>query len=146
MKQNTKFLWMYILILFSFALILIIFAGLSHNTEDEQKRGLKEDITELSHKNTELSTTISNLETQLSTLTTEKEGLKSENEALKAIEQTEDANDALLMQAGNAKNEEDDEAFNTAISTIDSTQLTELQLHIYNDLTKNIEPVNEITE
>ena len=44
MKQNTKFLWMYIGILFSFALILIIFAGLSRNTDTEQKEGLKADL------------------------------------------------------------------------------------------------------
>ena len=31
MKQNTKFLWIYIAILFSFALILILFAGLTQN-------------------------------------------------------------------------------------------------------------------
>lgn len=146
MKQNTKFLWMYILILFSFALILIIFAGLSHNTEDEQKRGLKEDITELSQKNTELSSSISILETQLSTLTGENAELKAENDALKAIEASEDTNDILLMQAVSAKAEENEEAFKTAIDSIDSTQLTELQLHIYNELTIDNESAKKIAE
>jgi len=134
LKQNTKFLWIYILILFSFALILIIFAGLSHNTEDAQKKGLKEDITELSQKNTELSSTISELETQLSTLTNENTDLKAENDALKRIEEAEDANDALLMQAAKADRENDMKAFNEAFDAIDSTQLTELQLYVYDEL------------
>ena len=37
MKENTKFLWMYVGILFSFALILIIFAGLSQSNDAEEK-------------------------------------------------------------------------------------------------------------
>ena len=55
MKQNTKFLWMYIGILFSFALILIIFAGFSVNTETEQTQGMKDNIISLSQKNTDLT-------------------------------------------------------------------------------------------
>ncbi len=54
MKQNTKFLWMYVGILFSFALILIIFAGLSRNSENEQTMGLQADVATLSQKNTAL--------------------------------------------------------------------------------------------
>ncbi len=54
MKQNTKFLWMYVGILFSFALILIIFAGFSRNSENEQTMGLQADVATLSQKNTAL--------------------------------------------------------------------------------------------
>lgn len=54
MKENTKFLWIYVGILFSFALILIIFAGLSHNTDEEQRKGLQADVAALSEKNTAL--------------------------------------------------------------------------------------------
>ncbi len=134
MKQNTKFLWMYILILFSFALILIIFAGLSHNTEDEQERGLREDITALSHKNTELASTISSLETQVSVLEAENVDIKTENEALKKIEEAEDLNDSLLVQAIEAKGKKDTEAFKTAFEGIDPSQLTELQLVVYDEI------------
>ena len=61
MKQNTKFLWMYIAILFSFAIILILFAGLSRNTSNEQQQGMKDNIATLSQKNTELTNKIKHL-------------------------------------------------------------------------------------
>ena len=68
MKQNTKFLWMYVGILFSFALILIVFAGLSRNTENEQTMGLKSDVAALSQKNTALQSENTKLFAQIDEL------------------------------------------------------------------------------
>ena len=58
MKQNTKFLWMYIGILFSFALILIVFAGLSRNSDIEQKEGLQGHVARLSEEKLTLTNKI----------------------------------------------------------------------------------------
>ena len=134
MKQNTKFLWIYILILFSFALILIIFAGLSHNTEDEQKKGLKEDITELSQKNTELSTTLYQLQGQNDTLNLDLANVKAELETLKSNETVEDNNDMLLTQAINAHKAGDKKACKTTLESLSGQTLTEFQQIIYDYL------------
>ena len=134
MKQNTKFLWIYILILFSFALILIIFAGLSHNTEDEQKKGLKEDITELSQKNTELSSTLYQLQSQNDTLNLDLANVKAELETLKSNETVEDNNDMLLTQALNAHKSGDKKACKTALESLNGQMLNEFQQIIYDYL------------
>ena len=138
MKQNTKFLWMYILILFSFALILIVFAGLSKNNVDEEQKGLKQDITVLSKKNTELSTQISSLQTNIDELIQENENLKSENETLKNSGTDAQSTDELLLTA---LKEYDNKNYNKCREIISEVNpesvITETQKYIYNKL-KNI--------
>jgi len=134
MKENTKFLWMYVAILFSFALILIIFAGLSHNNTTEQTKGLKADITELSHKNTELQNKNSEIRKQLDTLTLEHENLKSEHEALLIDSETKKQNDDALMEAIKAYNSGNFTKSKQIKSTIVQENLTEAQVYIYNKL------------
>ncbi|MBO5743335.1 MAG: hypothetical protein J6R68_03545 [Clostridia bacterium] len=134
MKENTKFLWMYVAILFSFALILIIFAGLSHNNSTEQTQGLKSDITELSKKNTELQSKNIELQKQLDAVSLELGIVKSDCEALKIDSETKNKNDELLMQAIKAYNGGNFTKSKQIKSTIDSESLTEAQLYIYNKL------------
>lgn len=134
MKENTKFLWMYVAILFSFALILIIFAGLSHNNSTEQAKGLKADITELSQKNTELQNKNTEIKKQLETLTSEHELLKTEHEALKLESETKKQNDEALMAAIKAYNSGNYTKSRQIKSTIAPESLTEAQLYIYNKL------------
>jgi septal ring factor EnvC (AmiA/AmiB activator) len=134
MKENTKFLWMYVAILFSFALILIIFAGLSHNSSTEQTKGLKADITELSHKNTELQNKNTELQKNLDALTAEHEQMKTEYEALKLDDETKKSNDEALMAAIKAYNSGNFGKSKQIKSTIDPESLTEAQLYIYNKL------------
>lgn len=134
MKENTKFLWMYVAILFSFALILIIFAGLSHNNTTEQTQGLKADITELSQKNTELQNKNAEIQKQLDTLLSEHELLKTEHEALKLEEETKKQNDEALMAAIKAYNGGNFAKSKQIKSTIAPESLTEAQLYIYNKL------------
>lgn len=128
MKQNTKFLWMYIGILFSFALILIIFAGLSRNTDTEQKEGLKADIATLSQQNTAIATENANLKNQL-------DALMSENNALKADDAVfADTENTLMLAAaeydkGNKKEAKD------MLASIDPLTLTQTQTYLYNMLT-----------
>lgn len=124
MKENTKFLWMYVGILFSFALILIIFAGLSQSNDAEEKKGLKSNIVRVTEENTQLKKEKSDLEKQVTTLTDEN-----------AVLQNENAIDDILLEAVNAKKSGDTKKVSEIISTIDPSVLTELQLYIYNGLT-----------
>lgn len=134
MKENTKFLWMYVAILFSFALILIIFAGLSQNTKTEQTKGLKADITELSQKNTELQNINTDLKNQLDALANENQTIKTENETLKQDAEAKKVVDDALMNAIKAYNSGSFTKSREIKSTIDPESLTEAQRYIYNRL------------
>ena len=127
MKENTKFLWMYVAILFSFALILIVFAGLSQNSDAEQTKGLKSDITELSQKNTELRNSNDTLLQQVTDLTAENESLKAQINSEKAI-------DDALLAAAKSKDVGDYQKAKEILEPIDPLSLTEAQFYIYNDL------------
>lgn len=134
MKENTKFLWMYVAILFSFALILIIFAGLSQNTKTEQTQGLKADITELSQKNTELQKINTDLKNQLDALTNENQTIKTEIETINQENEAKKAVDDALMNAIKAYNSGNFTKSREIKSTIDPENLTEAQRYIYNKL------------
>ena len=134
MKENTKFLWMYVGILFSFALILIIFAGLSQNNDAEQTRGLKNDITVLSQKNTELSLAKTALESQVNTLTEQNAALVAENETLKAAANSQKSVDDALIAASKAKDIGNINKVKEILKPIDPLTLTEAQFYIYNSL------------
>ena len=77
MKQNTKFIWIYVAILFSFALILILFAGLTQNTYDKE-------ITEEKKASAGLSQSVSSLSAENKELKDKVKKLTKENEELKA--------------------------------------------------------------
>ena len=128
MKQNTKFLWMYIGILFSFALILIIFAGFSRNTDTEQKEGLKADIAALSQQNTNLRTETTNLKTQI-------DALLAENETLKASDAAFAEAETLLASACEAYDRGNRKEAREMLASLDPASLTQSQLYIYEILT-----------
>jgi len=134
MKENTKFLWMYVGILFSFALILILFAGLSQSTSSEQTKGLKADITELSEVNTQLKGEIAVLSSQLQTLTSENDVLKQENQKLKNEKVNHDTASQALLNAVDAYKKGKKTQGDEIMKTIDPQSLTEAQLYIYNEL------------
>ncbi len=134
MKENTKFLWMYVGILFSFALILIIFAGLSQSSDSEQTKGLKNDITALSKTNTELWQTNSALQTQVNTLTTENANLKASNDQLIEAANSEKTIYDALYKASKAKDVGEHEKVKEILAPIDPMSLTEAQFYIYNKL------------
>ena len=128
MKENTKFLWMYVAILFSFALIL------SQNTKTEQTQGLKADITELSQKNTELQKINTDLKNQLDALTNENQTIKTEIETLNQENEAKKAVDDALMNAIKAYNGGNFTKSREIKSTRDTESLTEAQRYIYNKL------------
>lgn len=134
-KNNTKTLWMYTTILFSVALVLILFAGLTQQnyekeleTHETAKMGMQKSVAELSQTNMLLQQ--------------EADRLKKENEALKA--------DAELMHKMN----EEIDTFNTLSSALRELnmgnrkeaeamvkelkpeELTQAQLYIYNRIMK----------
>ncbi len=136
MKENTKFLWMYVGILFSFALILIVFAGLSQSNDEEQTKGLKNDITALSQTNTELWETNSQLQTQINTLVTENTELKAQNQQLTETIEKEKSIYEILYNAQKAKDVGEYSKMKEILSPIDPLTLTESQFYIYNKLVK----------
>ncbi len=132
MKQNTKFLWMYVAILFSFALILIIFAGLSRNTENEQKEGMKEDIATLSAKNTELANQLSQVQKELGVVSEEKNALAENNNLY-------NTNELLLVQAISEYDGKKIDECALTLSKIDSSTLTQTQTYVYTMIKNEIE-------
>ena len=129
MKQNTKFLWMYIGILFSFALILIVFAGLSRNNDTEQKEGLKADIATLSQQNTNLAAENAALKNQVDTLT-------NENNALKADDVTFSDVENILAKACELYDAGSEEEAKAMLVSINPLTLTQTQTYLYNMLMK----------
>ena len=132
MKQNTKFLWMYVAILFSFALILIVFAGLSRNTENEQKEGMKEDIATLSAKNTELSNLIMDVQAELEVAVGEKNALTEKNTIF-------ESNESIIEQAISEFDAEKFEECKATLLKLDVSTLSKTQTYVYNMLAKEIE-------
>lgn len=139
MKENTKFLWMYVGILFSFALILIVFAGFSQSNDTEETRGMQNDITSLSQKNTELSNTIKELEThnkslqtQIDNLLMEKQSLEAQNENLKSISETKRLSEEIIMDALEMYNSGKRSSAREEIKKLNPEHLTQAQLYLYN--------------
>ena len=133
MKQNTKFLWIYIAILFSFALILILFAGLTQNNyakEIAESQGIKQNLVEITEQYQTLTDSmkvineqleeakieITDYKQQINKLTSEKEITRTLVEALKLYE---NGSSAKARQK---------------IASIDKTVLSEAQTYIYNKI------------
>lgn len=139
MKQNTKFLWIYIAILFSFALILIVFAGLTQNNyrkkieqQASESAGVKQSLVTLTDENQKMSDTVKNLNTELETAKAENLKLASENEIMiKAI-----GGDAsvtqILLDAYSAFASGDKQSAADKLKDMNKNQLNESQLNIYN--------------
>ena len=131
MKKNTKFLMIYVAILFSFALVLILFAGLTQNNYEKkiaESQGMKENLVELTEVNSTLEESIKHLNGELDSTKKENEENLQNIESLKAnIELTDTLVNALKLYESGKK----DEARQT-VSQIDVQTLTQSQLYIYN--------------
>lgn len=133
MKKNTKFLMIYVAILFSFALVLILFAGLTQNNYEKkiaESQGMKENLVELTEVNSTLEESIKHLNGELDSTKKENEENLQNIESLKAnIELTDTLVNALKLYESGKK----DEARQT-VSQIDVQTLTQSQLYIYNKI------------
>ena len=127
MKQHTKFLWMYIGILFSFALILIIFAGLSRNSDIEQKEGLQVNIAKLSEEKLDLTNKVNSMQVTIDSLNQQIAQLTAQNDAFQSNE------NALIQAKEEAKNG-NWSVCNEILDKIDKNTLTESQLVMYETL------------
>ena len=134
MKEDTKFLWIYIAILFSFALILIIFAGLTQNNyrqELEQKQkesaGVKQSLVSLTDSNQKLKDRVTSLEKENENLILEKETIANIFDG--DVEVSKILIDAYLKKQ-NGKNKD---ALDM-ISGISKENLTKEQEKIYNKI------------
>lgn len=127
LKQNTKFLWLYTAILFSFALILIIFAGLTQNNfqkeiaeSDKENKTMLEQIEVLKAENAKLSDEIKAISEKLELSETEKAELNIYKENGEKIFEA-------YQQLNKGKH-------NTAVSMVkelNTEQLTPMQLYLY---------------
>ena len=140
MQKNTKFLWMYIAILFSFALILIVFAGWSSNKDDEETRGLQNSVERVSMENTELRNKIASLEKNVETVTTERNDAiskrdvyKTQNDSLVASDQAQAKIDEILIYALDQYDAGNRTACRETLAQIDANTmvLTPTQQYLY---------------
>lgn len=133
MKKNTKVLIIYVAVLFSFALVLILFAGLTQNNyakELAESQGIKDNLIELTKTNQALTDSVNLLKEELDEnkeqmqilnakigeLTMEKETTEKLAEILKLYESGKKA-EALEQKA-----------------KIHEESLTQTQLYIYNKI------------
>ena len=141
LKQNTKFLWIYIAILFSFALILIVFAGLTQNNyqkEIEQQAsesaGVKQSLVTLTDENQKMSDSIKDLTSEVDGLKTENFRLTSQKEILLKSIGGDAAVTQTLLDAYVIFAVGDTEAAANKLTGIDKAQLNQTQLNIYNTI------------
>lgn len=127
MKQNTKFLWLYTAILFSFALILIIFAGLTQNNfqkeieeSDKTNKTMLEQMEVLKKENAKLSE-------ELKTISENLELANAENEELKIYKE----NGEKIFEAYQLLNKGRNESAVSMIQDLDTDLLTPMQLYLY---------------
>ena len=133
MKNNTKFLLMYIAILFSFALVLILFAGLTQNNyakELAESQGIKQNLVDLTEQNQTLTDSIKVLNKQVEEAKAEITICEQKIEELN----NEKNVTTLLVEALELYEDGEKEKAAEKIAEIDKTTLTEAQLYIYNKI------------
>ena len=133
MKNNTKFLFMYIAILFSFALVLILFAGLTQNNyakELAESKGIKQNLVEVTEQYQTLSDSMKVLSKELESaqttismyekdITSKAKKILVSEKLMIALEEYEKGNvDQARKSLGNIVPEE----------------LTDAQLYVYNKI------------
>ena len=126
LKQNTKFLWLYTAILFSFALILIIFAGLTQNNfqkeieeSDKTNQTMLEQIKVLKEENAKLSN-------ELKTVSEKLEIVETENSELNVYKE----NSEKIFEAYQLLNKGRNESAVSMIQELDTELLTPMQLYL----------------
>lgn len=150
MKQNTKFLWMYICILFSFAIILIIFAGLSTNEEKGLENKVEKVSSEnnaLKKENTTLKNSIKSKDEAIATANQNYTQLKSEKEVVDAQNsnyKVYESNEIIISQALTEYENGNKDKSMEFLNQIDVNTLNVSQKYIYNMIkTENKQNDNE---
>lgn len=134
MKSKTKFIWVYTIILFSIALILILVAGLTQQNYEEELQSHTEATMGMQRSVTELSDRNMVLQTENETLKAENEALKAEKEALEAEKSLGETNEKLIEAYHKYKNGYISAA-KELLETIDPETLSAEQKTLYNRIT-----------
>ena len=138
MKKNTKFIWIYVAILFSFALILILFAGLTQNNyqkeiTDQQieTAGVRKSLSSLTKENEEIKKELDALKAENELLKTENHALFEAKEiAVKSFGEDREVTDVLL-NAYKLTLSLDFDGAKALLKDIDKKNLTDAQKYIY---------------
>lgn len=133
MKSKTKFLWFYTVILFSVALMLILFAGMTQQdyekeieTHETAAVGMKKSVTELTEVN-------AGLRSQVEELQADVEELKASQADYDAVSASNTLNDTLIKALYQFESKDKDGA-EELLGEIDSATLTPEQLAIYDKI------------
>jgi len=137
-KQNTKFVWIYVAILFSFALILILFAGLTQNNyqkelsdQEMETAGVKKSLIALTEENEKISNELSGLKKEVETLAQENQKNTHVIEAAFSAIDGDKEITKTLTEAYAIKMSEGTEAAQEKIKEINVYSLTKSQKIIY---------------
>ncbi len=135
MKSKTKFLWLYTIILFSVALVLILFAGMTQQNYERELETHETANVGLQKSAAELSQTNMKLQQENDALKKENESLKESQATFEEVSKSNDLNIALVealyqYEAGNRKTAKN------LLAEVDSASLTDQQLNIYNKIMK----------
>ena len=133
MKKNTKFLLIYVAILFSFAIVLILFAGLTQNNyakEIEESQGIKQNLVKITEQYQTLTDSMKTINDELQESKLEIENQKQQ--ITKLTSQTEITN--ILISALELSDRNQYKQALKKIEQLDKEKLTEEQLYIYNKI------------
>ena len=138
MKQNTKFIWIYVAILFSFAIILILFAGLTKNNYQKEindqemvNAGIRKSLSALSMENEALSSSLKETEAQNTALMEENERLSKESRAAISFYDGDTEITKILLRAYAECLDEKFEEAKAMLEEINRNNLTTQQKNLY---------------
>lgn len=135
MNSKVKFLWIYTGILFSFALILIVFAYLTQNNISKENEAINKNMSGYKASIENLTKENENLKSQLEKLNTELSDAKNKNEKYLELEKNENTeeiksvNETLKkavdeLVKGNRKNAKN------IVKDVDKSKTGDLQTYI----------------
>jgi len=148
MKQNVKFIWIYGLILFSFALILIVFAGFTQKENQTVSNSLTNSLTSLTQErnkymeqcnqladdNKKLLAQNTGLQSQLDSLTQEKNNIYAEKEAAIIAYGGDAEVTRTLLKAYHEKASGNLQLAKTTIENLDVSSMSSAQKYIYDSI------------
>lgn len=141
MKGKVKFLWIYTAILFSFALILIIFAYLTQNNISKENEAIYKNMSGYKASIESLTKENENLKKKLDEMNIELSDAKAKNEKYYEIEKNDNTEEIASVNEtvkkafeefakGNKKNAKN------IVKDIDTTKTGDLQAYIIDKINK----------
>ncbi len=142
MKQNIKFIWIYGAILFSFAIILILFAGLTQKESAHQEEKLSKSLSSLAKENwvltserDELGAKNKELEKTVGELTIQRDALSLEKEALISAIDGDMEITAILLDAYTKKMQGENDLALELVKNLNKNTMSKTQINLYNMIT-----------